>query len=823
MNPYILPKKIKPIKYYIDLTPSFDDLTFIGKEKIELEILNDSKEIILNSQDLSIISCKLGEVEAKKIIHNKKYQQVRFSFSNIIKKGIINLDIKFNGKVREDLRGLYKSTYLNNNKEMTMLTTQFEPTDARKCFPCLDEPDLKAKFYLKLNIPKNLDAVSNMPIKNHSIKNNLKEITFEETPAMSTYLLAFVIGQLEYVEGKSKDGVLVRIITTPGKKERAKFALSVAVKSLNFYNDYFKIPYPLPKLDLIAIPDFESGAMENWGLITYRETQLLFDEKNSSAGIKQAVVHTINHEIAHQWFGNLVTMKWWNDLWLNEGFASWIEYKVTDYLFPEFDIWTQYQTDIKTPALYLDSLENSHPIEINVINPSEINEIFDSISYNKGSAIIRMLEQYLGEDKFREGLKYYLKKFKYDNATTEDLWNSLEIISKKPIKELMHSWTRQIGYPIISITKSNKIILEQERFSYLNKNYKTTWKIPIKIVENNKIKEYSMNSKTLELNHYGKILINPRQIGFYRVKYDNNLLNKINYDLKIVDKIGMQNDLFALSRACKVYVKDYIEFIRKFKHETNYALWDDISTSIGKIQLLFYEKYSEKIDEFSRDLFSEIYKKIGWDEKPKEDHTKILLRANVLAVLGFSDHKEVIEEAKKRFKEYLNGKILNPNLRSIIYNLNAYTGHIKTFEILKNKYMEEKNQEEKMRLLASLGIFKQKEILRKALEFSLSRYVRNQDAMMVLAIVANNEYADDLAWNFLKKNWKEYYKRYNEGHVLGNLIKSILGKYKTLEKLKEVKEFFDKNEINAKRAIQQALEMIKINYNFVKYNKDLGL
>lgn len=824
-NPYSLPNHIIPLIYNIELTPNFKELTFKGEEKIKINVLKDTKEISLNIKGLEINSVSLQNNSIKKMKEDKEKQIIIFYFEKIIKKGEYNLIVNFGGKVAENLRGFYKSMYIVGEEKRTMLTTQFEPNDARKCFPSFDQPDMKAKFNISLTIPDNLNAVSNMPIKSESLFSNLKKVTFEETPIMSTYLVAFVIGELEYLESKTKDNVLVRVITTPGKKHKAKFALDFAIKALEYYNDYFKIPYPLPKLDLIEIPDFESGAMENWGLITYRETQILFDENESSVGIKQAVATTISHELAHQWFGNLVTMKWWNDLWLNEGFASWIEYKATNKIHPEFEMWTQYIGDEKIGALYLDSLNNTHPIEVDVTNPEEINEIFDAISYNKGSCIIRMLEEYLGEEIFREGLKHYMNKFKYDNADTDDLWNSMEEISKKPVKKLMHSWTKQEGYPIISATyKDNKLILEQERFSYIKNKDNKLWTIPVSILDNNKIKYYEMSKKKLEININKDIIINHNQVGFYRIKYDEEFFKEvINYKLNIIDKIGLENDVFALARGSHVPVKNFLKLALKLKKETDQEIWNDLSSSLGKISQLFSDKYEKEMDEYIKNLYSEIYKKVGWEEKTKESHTEKLLRSNVIATLGFSNHKEVLDKAKKMFNEYLKGKKINPNLRTLIYNLTAFTGDRKIYEKLKELYLKEKSSEEKIRFLGSLGIFKDKTILQDALKFSLSKEVKSQDAMYVLATVGSNEHADDLAWKFLRENWKVYYEKYGEGHVLPSLIKSVLSKFSSLDRIKEIQDFFSKHKLKgAQRSIQQSIEMIRINHNFVNYNeKDL--
>ena len=375
-NRYILPKAVTPEKYYLTLSPDLEKQDFFGEESIEIKIINSTNKIILNSSELEITSASLIQnenINADKVDYDSETQTVAFLFSKKIKKGKAVLNIKFKGMISESMRGFYKSVYLmpDGTRKM-MATTQFEPNDARRAFPCFDEPDLKAKFLITLKIQKELDAVSNMPVKTERIIDNAKEIVFEETPMMSTYLVAFIIGEFEYLEGKTKDKTIVRVITTPGKKSSGGFALDIAIKSLEFYNNYFKIPYPLPKLDLIAIPDFESGAMENWGLITYRETALLIDDKDSSSSTKQRVSLVISHEIAHQWFGNLVTMKWWNDLWLNEGFASWIEYKPIDRIFPEWDLWTQFFYFDTMSAFSLDSLQSSHEIEVDVVNPNDL-------------------------------------------------------------------------------------------------------------------------------------------------------------------------------------------------------------------------------------------------------------------------------------------------------------------------------------------------------------------------------------------------------------------------------------------------------------------
>lgn len=370
-------------------------------------------EIILNALDINILEATLIKDDGSKhyskdITYSTVNETVTIKFEEVAPQEAI-LQMHFEGVLNDKMKGFYRSKYLTSNgEEAYAAVTQFEATDARRCFPCWDEPAIKATFDIKLVVPVDRVALSNMPVKEEkSLEDGLRKLCFEKTPIMSTYLVAVVVGEFDFVEDKSSDGVVVRVYTPLGKKEQGMFALKVATKVLPYYNDYFKIAYPLPKMDLIAIADFSAGAMENWGLITYRETFVLVDPDNTSLIRKQSIALTVGHEIAHQWFGNLVTMEWWTHLWLNEGYASFVEFLCVDHLFPEYEIWTQFVTDMYTRALELDALQNSHPIEVEVGHPTEIDEIFDEISYNKGASVIRMLHNYLGDEAFRKGMFFY--------------------------------------------------------------------------------------------------------------------------------------------------------------------------------------------------------------------------------------------------------------------------------------------------------------------------------------------------------------------------------------------------------------------------------
>src|SRR3990167_3573898 len=498
-----------------------------------------------------------------KISYDEKSETATFTFPENIPAGKNKLTIVFKGILNDKMRGFYRSRYYIDGKEHHMATTQFEATDARRAFPCFDEPAQKAVFHVSLVVPKGKTAISNtLPKSVEEHESGFEVIRFHPTPKMSTYLLAFIVGDFEYIEKKTKTGVQVRVYTTHGKKHQAGFALDCAVKTLEFYEKYFDIKYPLNTLDMIAIPDFSSGAMENWGAITYRESALLVDENHSSVSNKQWVALVIAHEIAHQWFGNLVTMEWWTHLWLNEGFASYIEYLAVDKLFPKWDIWTQFSTNDLGISLRLDALASTHPIEIPVHHPDEIGEIFDEVSYSKGASVIRMLASYIGEKNFRDGLRYYLKKHSYKNTETVHLWQAFEKVSGLPVQKMMQNWTGKSGYPLIRAsltsplgTPSTKLILSQERFflspvSKAKSKDKTIWQIPITLQFKNSSKNLvqkhflSRLSQAVELRmsdfspeKYATakkvvsndfcIKINADEAGFYRVAYSKELLDKL--------------------------------------------------------------------------------------------------------------------------------------------------------------------------------------------------------------------------------------------------------------------------------------------------------
>ena len=427
-----LSKNIEPTNYDITLEPDLTNASFSGKASINLKVNKKTNKINFHANDLDIknieLQLKNKKITPKEVTFQKDLEEITLTFDELINPGTIKLSLSFSGKLNDQLRGFYRSTYTKENGEKEFLaTTQFEATDARRAFPCWDEPNFKATFKIKLIVSSEYEALSNMALeKKADLGNGKISFAFKQSPAMSTYLLAFIVGKMSCIQAKAPSGTLVRIWTTTGKESQGEFALENAINILEVMNNYFGINYPLEKLDHIAIPDFAAGAMENWGAITYRETLLLFDPQKSSSVTKQRILEVMSHETAHMWFGDLVTMHWWDDLWLNESFATWMGDKVVNELYPEWDIWTQFLSHDTNAALALDGLRNSHPIEAHVNSGSEIRELFDAISYSKGGSVLRMLEQLIGINKFKNGIQDYIKKHEYDNASTKDLWTALE-------------------------------------------------------------------------------------------------------------------------------------------------------------------------------------------------------------------------------------------------------------------------------------------------------------------------------------------------------------------------------------------------------------
>ncbi|EYU20325.1 hypothetical protein ABFS82_01G010500 [Erythranthe guttata] len=842
-----LPKFAIPKRYDLKLKPDLAACKFSGAVQISVNIVSATKFLVLNAAELSVkpnsvtFTSDNKVVEALEVELFEEDEIVVLEFKENLPIGLGALDMEFDGTLNDRMKGFYRSTYEHNGEKKNMAVTQFEPADARRCFPCWDEPACKATFKITLEVPSDLVALSNMPVTEEKLNGNLKTVYYQESPIMSTYLVAVVVGLFDYVEDRTPDGILVRVYCQVGKASQGKFALDVAVKTLGLYKEYFAVPYSLPKLDMIAIPDFAAGAMENYGLVTYRETALLYDEKHSAAANKQRVATVVAHELAHQWFGNLVTMEWWTHLWLNEGFATWVSYLAADSLFPDWQIWTQF-LDECTEGLRLDGLAESHPIEVDINHAGEIDEIFDAISYRKGASVIRMLQSYLGAEVFQRALASYIKKYACSNAKTEDLWSVLQEESGEPVNKLMDSWTKQQGYPVVSVkVKGQSLEFEQSRFLLSGSLGEGQWIVPVTLCCNtyDARKNFLLQTKseTLDIKElFGAsnssdrpwIKVNLDQTGFYRVKYDEDLSARLRdaiekKHLSTCDKYGILDDYYSLSMACQQSLTSLLALMSAYRDELDYTVLSNLLSIASKVARIVGDAAPELADNIKLyfiNLFQNSAERLGWDPKQGESHLDAMLRGELLTVLASFGHDLTLNEANRRFRIFLddrNTPVLPPDLRRAVYVAvvrSATKADRSSYDSLLRIYRETDLSQEKTRILGSLGSCRDPEIIQEFLNFLLSPEVRSQDAVMGLSVSGD---ARETAWNWLKEHWDHINKTYGAGFLVTRFISAVVSPFSSYEKAEEVQQFFaTRMKPYIARTLKQSIERVHINAAWVK-------
>ena len=813
-----------PINYTLTFEPDLKKFTFSGTEQITVSCKKSTNKIIMHCAELKIKSCTVqyeNNIISSVPKTDEKKEELSIKLSQKIK-GDATISLEFQGILNDRLLGFYRSQYKQNGKTKYLATTQFEAADARRAFPCWDEPEAKATFEISIIADNKFSAISNMPVISKKKIKNKTLYKFDKTPVVSTYLIYLGVGEFEYLTGKTGK-VQIRVVTTKGNKSKGKYSLDLGKKLLTSYEKYFGIKYPLPKLDLIAIPDFAAGAMENWGAITFRETILLYDPKTSSTRTKQFIAEVISHEIAHQWFGNLVTMKWWNDLWLNESFATFMATKFVDKFYPEWNLWDQFIEDAMNTAMGLDSLKSTHPIDVTVNSPAEIREIFDAISYDKGGCVLRMLENYVGETNFRAGLKKYLSAFKYGNAAGQDLWDAIGKASKMPVSAMVNSWLKQPGFPQIEITQNNKSLeLKQSRFLMepTTKTQKGLWNVPITLGLGNETttKLLTKKSTKLKIPSSPGFVANIGRTGFYRVKYDDGIL----LDLKMlvdqkqishVDRWAIQNDLFALCVAGKEEVSNYLDFTDAYFDEDSYLAQTNVANNLNFLSsLTFFEDFGDEIREYTINYFRKILSNLGWIPKKSDKHTDAFLRGFSIFVLGKLGDESIIEQAEIKFKAFLkNPSTLHPDVRESIFSLVAWNGNVKTHSLFVKLYKKAKTMEEKLRFLGAMCSFRDEKLLLKTLHFSQTPEVRSQNMQLPIMRIAANPYGKKILWPWMKKNWSKMSKKVGYGNPLFNRIVASITLVADDSMESEIKAFFKKNPTpGTERTQTQTLEKIRI-------------
>lgn len=779
--------QIKNYDLYLDL--DFKNLKFDGRVLIELESEGD---VTLNSLGLYILNVKAGG------------KQLKFEMKDddlMIKTGPFKgeLEITYSGLVQDSLVGIYRAPYDNT----FVITTQFEAAHARRMLPCLDHPSYKAEFEITVKIDKDLDAISNMPVESVKVEGDKKTVSFQKTPKMSTYLLYLGIGKFEEVRDKLGNIDLI-VATTPGKVNKGKFALEVAKKSIEFYDHYFGIPYMLPKIHLIAVPEFAAGAMENWGAITFREIALLADE-SSSFRTKKRVAEVIAHELAHQWFGNLVTMKWWDELWLNESFATFMSYKTLDTIYPQWKVWQDFLNSETSEAMARDSLKSTHPIEATIKAPSEIEQIFDAISYGKGASILRMIEAYIGSDDFRKGLMNYLSQYKFSNATGKDLWSSLEKASGKPIETIMSKWIGKPGYPFMTAKmEKGKLMLKQEKFLLSGDSEKDVWPIPVTLKLNGKSKTLLLDKEeeVIEIKGEESLKLNIDQTGFYRVYY-NGLYDKVwKSKLSAFDRWGMVSDALAFLMARKISFSEYLKIVERYYNEQDYLPVLEVSDQLA----FLYSIIPSKISEISKKFHKSQLKIL----QVKTDENSSMLRGIMAGRLAMIDDG-FAKELGSSFKDYDK---VGPDMKDAVAI--AYARAYSDFEGIVKKYRGFISDEERIRMLSPLMSFKDKSLVALSLGFALSGEVKKQDVRTLILMATRNPDARDIAWMWLKVNIELLRKLYEGTGTLSRVLLAIIP-ILGIGRVKEVEKFFEENRIpEAEKGIEAGLEKLRIYDRLVK-------
>ncbi|KAJ9288246.1 hypothetical protein DTO280E4_6045 [Paecilomyces variotii] len=863
-----LPDVAKPIHYDLSL---FDlefggSWSYKGVVKIDLDVTKPTKQIVLNSKEIDVQSAEIlakdgsASAKASQITYDKKSERVALEFPNEIAPSKTVLKIDFTGTMNSAMAGFYRSKYkpvatpaADTPKEgdfYYMLSTQFESCDARRAFPCFDEPNLKATFDFELEVPKEQVALSNMPVKSvrDGNKPGLKFVSFDRTPIMSTYLLAWAVGDFEYVEAFTQRkykgaSIPVRVYTTRGLKDQARFALECAHRTVDYFSEVFEIEYPLPKADLLAVHEFAMGAMENWGLVTYRTTAVLFDEAKSDARYKNRIAYVVAHELAHQWFGNLVTMDWWNELWLNEGFATWVGWLAVDHFYPEWNIWSQFVAEGVQQAFQLDSLRASHPIEVPVRNALEVDQIFDHISYLKGSSVIRMLSSHLGKDVFLRGVADYLKSHAYGNATTNDLWSALSKASGQDVTSFMDPWIRKIGFPVVTVAEEpSQIGIQQKRFLSTGdvkpEEDETVWWIPLGIKSGPKLQKEDPRSlvaktstvKDIDADFYK---LNKDQSGFYRTNYPPARLAKLGQSLDLLsteDKIGLVGDAAALAVSGEGTTAALLGLLENFREEQNYLVWQQLSTSLANMRSVFSgdKETAAALKRFTLKLVSPTAEKLGWEFKPDEDYLTGQLRKLVLSSAGTAGHESIVAEAKRRFQLWATGKdrnAIHPNLRSTIFSINVREGGREEYEAVKEEYLRTDSVDGKEICLASLGRTKNPELVKDYLDFVFSDKVPVQDIHNGAVSLAANSEVRHLLWDYMKSNWDAVAQRLSANNVVfERFVRMGLSKFADAAIGEDIKSFFkDKDTSAYERALVIVSDTIRTNSRYRERDEKLAL
>jgi len=849
-----LPHNVVPTRYELTLAPDLDSATFLGHERIELEVTTPTSLIVCNAAELEISNATLSRQDTGQeepsapvtlgVSFDEDLERVSFTTPGEVLPGRYLLECDFAGVLNDKLRGFYRSTFRDENGvERVIATTQFESTDARRAFPCWDEPDRKAVFSIALEVEPELLAISNGAERSVAqLPNGKRRLEFTDTIPMSTYIVAFVVGPLEVTDAVDADGIPLRVVHTAGKAELTGFALEAGAHALRYFAQYFDQPYPGDKLDLVAIPDFAFGAMENLGCVTFREVALLTDPAHSARDELESIASVIEHEIAHMWFGDLVTMRWWNGIWLNEAFATYMALCCLDDFKPEYQCWVGFGRD-REMALALDGLHMTRPIEFSVHTPDEVDSMFDALTYEKGGSLLRMLEQYLGTERFRNGVRRYLAAHRYGNTETTDLWDAIEEAAEgAPIRALMDSWIRQGGHPLITArAEGPEVLITQEPFSYLPDDDRRansgasaigkTWLVPVATERRPRAGAGAGTGRQYHLlrdqpiripEGQGMLVVNAGGSGVFRLRYENGLLDDIlaGFDrLEPLERFRLVADIWACALAGSIPIEQFLALVGRLEGETDPSVWSMVAGAFGLLDFAVSDDDRGALQSFIQSLLGPELERVGWDRSEGDDNEAARRRAVLIGTLGtIGADPYVQEESRDRFAALRLGTELDADTAAAILHVVAATAGHEEYDALLSHYRSPADPLEERRYLDSLSYVHNQELASETCNLCLTE-IRSQDAPYVLRKLLTNRVVGPQVWEFVSGHWHTLLDRYPANSITRMIEVSRLCQLDpdgTPRLSHEVEAFFAAHRLGGQqRAVDQHLERLAVNVRFV--------
>ena len=827
-----LERTLLPRHYDILLAPDLATATFRGQVTISAVATAPTREVVMNAMELDIHSATVvaGDRTGEAVVRlEPEAERLHLELPGDPVEGEIEVSMTFSGTLNDRLHGFYRSTFLDDaGSTRTIATTQFEATDARRAFPCFDEPDLKATFSITLEVPAGLSGFSNSPVISEEVLDNGSRLTrFATTIPMSTYLVAFVVGPLEASEAEDVDGVPVRVVHVPGKDHLTSFAHEVAAHALRFFTEFFGIPYPAEKLDLLAIPDFAFGAMENLGCVTFRESVLLVDPANASRLELERVADVISHEIAHMWFGDLVTMRWWNGIWLNEAFATLMELLCVDHFRPEWKRWTSFGVE-RESAMDTDSLHSTRPVEYPVGPPEEAQGMFDVLTYQKGGSVLRMLQLYLGTDVFREGIRRYLSSHRFSNTDTEDLWSALAEASGEPVGQMMDTWIRQGGFPLVELEQTpSELRLTQAPFSYGPPEGDSAigdrWVIPLmtrRLGGDPEPDRHLLEAAHLSLGAGDSevVVVNAHGAGFYRVGYPRGLLGHMRArfgELDVLEQFNLLGDTWAGVIAGRYELDDFLALAGTVDPEGDPELWSLVAGAASLLDHVLPEEAREYLAAYTREILNPVLAIRGFEAVAGEDERIGSLRSTLVSTLGTIGRDPLVRKRCAQLQEAdeSGGAPLDPNLASGVLGVVAATGGAAQFDYFLDRQRGAPTPQVEMRYLYALAAFEDPSLAMRAFDLAATE-IRTQNAPFVIQLLLANRACGAVVWEQLRDRFEEL-----AGRFPANILPRMLGGLRLLaydrDLASQIQSFLKEHPLpSGQRTVDQVAERLGVNAAF---------